>query len=160
MKTPWFMLTCPVCYLRHPLSRYTRRLEPVAYPAQLVTGGGYASGFHVVQYIPWSAISSLRDNPEVWRALNCEYVLLAAAYDRFYEKFGFLSPRMKKLLLVLNGQIFRLRELCRDLLDQLDRFRLNHAGYDSLGSFGRFLEEANKRDKHDRGSVRALLESD
>jgi len=115
----WYALTCPICRLRHSLRRFVDNLEPITYPAQLVTGGGRASGFHVIQYLPWSTLTSPYRNPELWRAVNCEYIRLAGAYDQFYECLGFLSPQIRELLQTLNHEIFRLQTRCRDLEDRL-----------------------------------------
>lgn len=155
----WYSLTCAVCGFRHSLGRFIRATQPILHPAQLVTGGGRGSGFHVVRYIPWSNILGLKTDPGAWRALNCEYIRLASAYDNFYDHLGFLSPRMLDVTNALTAETFRLRVRCRELTDLLERSRLYYAGYDAFGSFGRFLEEANKRAKHDRTSVRAILES-
>jgi hypothetical protein len=159
LKT-WIDLTCLSCGFRFSPRKFTKAtIQPIRYPAQIVTGGGRARGFHVIGQISWTDVAKLKMNPQIWQALNCEYIRLGSAYDNFYDYLGYLSPRMQDVTNALTTEIFRLRAICRELMDQLDRSRLNHTGHDSLGSFGRFLEEANKRDKNDRGSVRAILES-
>ena len=153
MKT-WYAITCPVCRFRHSLRKFTRTTEPIAYPAQLVTGGGRGSGFHVVRYLPWSSISSLRGEPEVWRAINCEYLRLASAYDLFYDNLGFLSPRALEITNLLKNEIFRLRNVCRELQERLGRVVLIRPyGGDLAGKFGRIIEEINRRDEEDRDST-------
>jgi len=155
----WIDLTCVVCGFRYSPSRFIRNaLQPIRYPAQTVTGGGRARGFHVVEYIPWSDITKLKDDPDIWRAVNCEYIRLASAYDNFYDHLHILSPRMIELIDSLNHEIFRLRALCRDLRDRLERLLLTcpHGG-DSLGEFGRLLEEINKRSEQDRRSALDLI---
>lgn len=72
-------------------------MEPIDFPAQIVTGGGRAKGFKVAKYLPWSTLPALRQT-EVWNSLLCLYNRLGAAYDHFYEVLGFLSPKMKTIL--------------------------------------------------------------
>ena len=72
-------------------------MKPILYPVQIVTGGGRAKGFKVVKYLPWSTLPTFK-NKDVWNSLLCLYNRLGAAYDRFYEVLGFLSPKMKTLL--------------------------------------------------------------
>lgn len=93
----WFALTCPVCGFRYPLKKFGPMMNPIQYPLQLVTGGGRAKGFRVLEYIPWSTLPSLA-RTEAWNSLLYLYNRLGAAYDLFYETLGFLSPRMKTLL--------------------------------------------------------------
>jgi hypothetical protein len=148
-----------LCGFRFSPRKFTKSIQPIRFPAQVVTGGGRGRGFHVVQHIPWTEIAKLKMDTQIWNALNCEYVRLASAYDSFYDYLGFLSPRIRDLVGALNAEIFRLRALRADLMNQLDRSHLSQTGYDELGSFRRFLEEANKRAKRDRDSTRAILES-
>ena len=157
----WYALTCPICRLRHSLRRFVDNLEPITYPAQLVTGGGRASGFHVIQYLPWSTLTSPYRNPELWRAVNCEYIRLAGAYDQFYECLGFLSPQIRELLQTLNHEIFRLQTRCRDLEDRLGTaiFTRNHGG-DRSGEFGEILRTVNRRDEEDRRSDAIIIKRD
>lgn len=143
----------------HSLRKFARATQPITYPVQLMTGGGRGRGFHVIERIPWSDLSRLRARAEVWESLNCEYIRLASAYDNFYDYLGFLSPRMLEVTNALTAEIFRLRNLCRDLTDRLGRVRLSHVGGDSVGDLGRFLEQASKRDEQDRSSVHAILET-
>lgn len=93
----WFALTCPVCGFRYPLKKFNPTLEPIIYPVQIVTGGGRAKGFTVAKYLPWSTLPTFRQT-DVWNSLLCLYNRLGAAYDRFYQVLGFLSPKMKTLL--------------------------------------------------------------
>lgn len=93
----WFSLTCPVCGFRFPLNKFNPTMEPILYPVQIVTGGGRAKGFRVVKYLPWSTLPKLRQT-DLWNSLLCLYNRLGAAYDRFYEVLGLLSPKMKTLL--------------------------------------------------------------
>lgn len=93
----WFALTCPVCGFRYPLKKFKPVMQPIQYPAQIVTGGGRAKGFTVVKYLPWSTLPTLRQT-DLWNSLLCLYNRLGAAYDRFYQVLGFLSPKMKTLL--------------------------------------------------------------
>ena len=124
---------------------------------QMVCSGGRAKGFHVVQYVPWSELSRFIDNAQVWRALNCEYIRLASAYDNFHYYLHFLSPRMQAIIDGLTREIFRLRTLCRELQDKLDRSLLTHPRRDdAIGDFRRILEEAWNRDQQDRRTTLAL----
>jgi hypothetical protein len=156
MKT-WYALTCTTCGFRHTLRKFTTTLNQIAYPVQLVTGGGRGSGFRVLEYLPWSSIPDLRQNPEVWRALNCEYLRLSSAYDNFHHYLGFLSPNMSEVIDSLNREIFRLRALCRELKDQRDRLLLTCPHGGGSNEFGRILEEISKREEDDRRSALALI---
>jgi len=157
MKT-WYALSCPVCRFRYPLKKFTAALAPFAYPVQLVTGGGRAQGFHVVEYIPWSTLPRLKENPDLWRALNCEYIRLASAFDSFHTYLGFLSPGMREMIASLNAEIFGLRSNCRELQSQLDRLLLTYPRRsESIGEFGRVLEEISRRDEGDRRSAHDLI---
>lgn len=156
----WTCLSCVVCGFRYSPRRFIRNpLEPIRFPAQTVTGGGRAKGFHVERYTPWSEVTSLKEQPEVWRALNCEYVRLSFAYDAFYDHLHFLSPRMLEIIDSLNNEIHRLRITCRDLQERLDRLLLTHRhGSDSIGrEFGRILEEITRRDEQDRSYILDLI---
>jgi len=93
-------LTCPVCGFRFPLRKFNSTMKRILYPVQIVTGGGRAKGFHVLEYVPWEALSGLRP-PEIWNSLLCLYARLGSAYDNFYRVLGFLSPEIKKLALEL-----------------------------------------------------------
>jgi hypothetical protein len=139
---------------------HQRTLEPVRFPAKTVTGGGRAKGFHVERYVPWSEISRLKEQPDVWRGLNCEYLRLSSAYDNFYYYLGFLSPSMSETIASLNQEIFRLRVLCRELRDQRDRLLLMNPHGGRPSEFGRILEEVNKREGEDRRSVLELINRD
>jgi hypothetical protein len=77
-------------------------MAPIAYPAQIVTGGGRAKGFTVEKYLPWSTLPTLKQT-DAWNSLLCLYDRLGAAYDHFYQVLGFLSPEVKKLLQELRG---------------------------------------------------------
>jgi len=153
----WFAVTCTVCGFRFPLRRFTSALTPIAYPAQLVTGGGRGSGFRVLEYLPWSKIGDLKGNPEVWRALNCEYLRLSSAYDNFHHYLGFLSPSMSEAIASLNREIFRLQALCRELRDQRDRLLLMCPRGGRSSEFGGILEEISRREEEDRRSARDIL---
>jgi len=96
LKT-WLSLTCPVCGFRYPLTRFKPEVSAIAYPLQIVTGGGRAKGFRVVEYLPWSSLPSFA-RTETWNSILCLYNRLGAAYDLFYETLGFLSPKMRMLL--------------------------------------------------------------
>jgi hypothetical protein len=76
---------------------FTSPLNPVLYPAQIVTGGGRGSGFKALQYVPWSMLPTLKQT-SAWDSLLVLYDRLAASYDRFYGACGFLSPRMTALI--------------------------------------------------------------
>ena len=93
----WHALTCPVCGFRFPLKKFNPTIKPILYPIQIVTGGGRAKGFRVVEYLPWSTLPTLR-HTDVWNSLLCLYTRLGVAYDHFYHVLGFLSPKMKMLL--------------------------------------------------------------
>jgi hypothetical protein len=134
-----------------------RAVDPIQYPAQLVTGGGRARGFQVAEYIPWSGILSFKENPDLWRALNCEYVRLSSAYDNFHHYLGFLSPSMSEVIDSLNQEIFRLRAHCRELQDQCDRLLLTQPHRGGPNEFRRILEEVNRRDEEDRRSTRRIV---
>lgn len=154
----WTCLSCLVCGFRYSPRRFIRNpLEPIRFPAQTVTGGGRARGFRVERYIPWSEVTSLKEQPEVWSALNCQYVRLSFAYDAFYDHLHFLSPRTLEILDSLNSEIFRLRTLCKQLQDQLDRLLLTRPHGDGSNEFRRILEEVNGRDEEDRRSARDLI---
>ena len=99
MKT-WFALTCPVCGFRYPLKKL-KDAQPIIYPLQLVTGGGRAKGFTVLDYLPWTKLPDMKQT-EAWNSILCLYNRLSAAYDNFYAFLGFLSPKMKTLLQELN----------------------------------------------------------
>ena len=71
-------------------------MRAIAYPLQIVTGGGRAKGFRVVEYLPWSRLKSFA-RTEAWNSILCLYNRLGAAYDLFYETLGFMSPKMKML---------------------------------------------------------------
>lgn len=90
-------MTCPVCGFRFPLKKFNPRMESILYPVQIVTGGGRAKGFRVVEYLPWSTLPTFKQTG-VWNSLLCLYDRLGAAYDHFYQVLGFLSPKMKMLL--------------------------------------------------------------
>jgi hypothetical protein len=112
----------------------------------------------VIQYVPWSQLTRFKDNPQVWRALNCEYIRLGAAFDNFHTYLGFLSPGMREMIESLNAEIFRLRSKCRELQDRLDRLLLTYLRRsESIGEFGRILEEVSKREEDDRRSVLDLI---
>ena len=96
MKT-WYAFTCCICGFRHPITRFTAKLQPIVFPVQLVTGGGRAKGFRVVKYLPWSSLPSFA-RTETWNSILCLYNRLGAAYDLFYETLGFMSPKMRMLL--------------------------------------------------------------
>jgi hypothetical protein len=98
----WLALTCPVCGFRYPLTKFKPAMESIAYPVQIVTGGGRAKGFTVEEYLPWSTLPTLRQT-NAWNSLLCLYDRLGAAYDHFYQVLGFLSPEVKKLLQELRG---------------------------------------------------------
>jgi len=160
LKT-WTDLTCLVCGFRFSPRRFIRNATaPVRFPGQIVTGGGRARGFHVIDYVPWSQIVKLKAQPDVWRALNCEYLRLSSAYDNFHHYLGFLSPSMSEVIDSLNGEILRLRTLCRELRDQRDRLVLMYPRGGASHEFGRILEEVNKRDEEDRRSVFELINRD
>jgi hypothetical protein len=72
-------------------------MKPILYPVQLVTGGGRAKGFRVEEYLPWSALPTLKQTI-AWNSLLSLYARLADAYDHFYQVLGFLSPEMQKLI--------------------------------------------------------------
>jgi len=97
--TTWITLTCPVCGWRHTLKKFNSTMNPILYPAQIVTGGGRARGFKVAEYLPWSALPQL-NRTYVGSSIRSLYSRLAAAYDRFYEVLGFMSPKMRMLLQV------------------------------------------------------------
>lgn len=156
MKT-WINISCPVCHFRHPLRRFTKNIEPIEHPLQLVTGGGRAKGFHVMRYIPWSELPTFRQNPEVWTAVNSEYLRLSFAYDRFYTTLGFLSPEVNSIIESLEKEVFRLRVLNKELLDQFSRQSLLVRHDDKLGEFSGLLEKAQRRDKEDHHTANSLL---
>ena len=93
----WYSLTCCVCGFRFPLQKFRPAMKPILYPVQLVTGGGRAKGFKVAEYLPWSALPTLKQAP-VWNSLLYLYARLADGYDHFYQELGFLSPEMQKLI--------------------------------------------------------------
>lgn len=93
----WYSLSCPVCGFRFPLKKFNPAIEPIDFPAQIVTGGGRAKGFKVVKYLPWSTLPTLKQT-DAWNSLLCLYNRLGAAYDHFYQVLGFLSPKIKTLL--------------------------------------------------------------
>lgn len=93
----WYALTCPVCGFRFQPSKFNPTVKPIRYPVQIVTGGGRAKGFKVVEYLPWSTLPALMKS-NLYNSLQCVYDRLAAASDKFYETLGFLSPRMKLLI--------------------------------------------------------------
>jgi hypothetical protein len=111
----------------------------------------------VLEYLPWSKIGDLKGDPEVWRALNCEYVRLSSAYDNFHHYLGFLSPSMSEVIASLNREIFRLRTLCQELRDQRDRLLLMYPRGGASHEFGRILEEVNRRDREERGCALELI---
>ena len=58
----------------------------------------------------------------------------------------------------LNNEIFRLRTVCKELQDRLDRLLLIHPhGVDTNGQFGRILEEISRRDEKNRRSAIDLI---
>jgi hypothetical protein len=93
----WLSITCPVCGFRHPLSKFRPEMQPILYPAQIVTGGGRAKGFRVEKYLPWTTLPTLKQT-NAWNSLLFLYGRLADAYDHFYEVLGFLSPEIKRML--------------------------------------------------------------
>jgi hypothetical protein len=93
----WFALTCPVCGFRYPLKKFNPAMKPIAYPVQVVTGGGRARGFTVAKYLPWPILPTLKQT-DAWNSLLCLYNRLGAAYDHFYQVVGWLSPEVKRLL--------------------------------------------------------------
>jgi hypothetical protein len=155
----WIFLTCVVCGFGFAPRRFIREpLEPILFPAQTVTDGGRAKRFRVERYTPWSEVAYLKEQPEVWRALNCECVRLSFAYDAFYEHLHFLSPRMLESMGFLNNENFRLRTLCKELRDPLDRLLVMRPhGVETDGKFGRILEEVNRRDREERRSALELI---
>jgi len=72
-------------------------MKSIIYPVQIVTGGGRAKGFRVEKFLPWSSLPTLKQT-EVWNSLLFLYDRLGAAYDRFFQVLGFLSPEIKKIL--------------------------------------------------------------
>jgi hypothetical protein len=65
---------------------------------------------------------------------------------------------MLEIIDFLNNEIFRLRTLCKELQDRLDRLLVMHPhGVDKDGKFGRILEEVNKRDREERRSALELI---
>ena len=90
-------MTCPVCGFRYPLKKFKPDMKQIVYPVQIVTGGGRAKGFKVVEYLLWSILPSLKET-DIWNSLLYLYNRLGAAYDQFYEVLGFLSPKMRVLL--------------------------------------------------------------
>ncbi|HYY91581.1 MAG TPA: hypothetical protein VE955_06295 [Candidatus Dormibacteraeota bacterium] len=154
----WTTLTCLLCRFRHSPRRFIKDpLTTVDYPAAIVTGGGRGVGFRVLRYLPWSGLRVLEQDPEAWRAINCEYAQLANAHDMFYETFGYLSPRVRQIIDSLNNEIFGLRQQLRELRDRHDRQTLMlHGGHEN-GSFGRHLEEIQRRDSQERSSTIDLL---
>jgi hypothetical protein len=65
---------------------------------------------------------------------------------------------MLEIMDSLNKEIFRLRMLCKELQDRLDRFLVMHPhGVDTDGKFGRVLEEVNRRDREERRSTLELI---
>ena len=72
-------------------------MEIIAYPVQIVTGGGRAKGFRVEKYLPWSTLPALKQT-SAWDSLLCLYDRLGAAYDHFYQVLGFLSPEISKII--------------------------------------------------------------
>jgi hypothetical protein len=98
----WFSLTCPVCGFRYPLKKFKPSMKPIHYPLQVVTGGGRAKGFKVLEYLPWASLPTLTQT-DIRTSLLCLYDRLGAAYDHFYETLGFMSPKMNALLQALRG---------------------------------------------------------
>jgi hypothetical protein len=158
LKT-WTNLTCLVCGFRFPPRRFIRdALDTIRSPAQIVTGGGRGKGFHVVRYIPWSDVATLKEQPDVWRALYSEHIRLASAFDNFHLYLGFLSPRMRQIIDSLDSEIFRLRAKCQELQDCLDRLLVTYSRRgESVGEFRRILEEINRRDREDRKSRLGII---
>lgn len=79
------------------MKMFTPQLNPVLYPAQIVTGGGRGSGFKALQYLPWSMLPMLKQT-NAWNSLLVLYDRLAASYDNFFASLGFLSPKIKDIL--------------------------------------------------------------
>jgi hypothetical protein len=153
-----FNVSCFGCGFRFwPETVIKKSLKTIDYPIQMVCSAGRARGFRVIRYVPWSELSTFRDNLQVWRAINCEYMRLAYAYDNFHHYLHFVSPRMQSIIDDLNQEIFRLRTLCRELQDKLDRSLLAYPRRDDeVGDFRRILEEASNRDQQDRRAVLTL----
>lgn len=152
-------LSCVTCGFRFwPETVIKKSLKTIDHPIQIVCSAGRAKGFRVVQYVPWSELSRFRDNVQVWRAVNCEYIRLASAYDNFHLHLGFLSPRILEIMESLNSEILRLRIRCKELQDQLDRLLVTQTRRaDDIGEFGRVLEEISRREEEDRRSDLDLI---
>jgi len=93
----WLAFTCPVCGFRYPRKKFSPKMRPILYIAQIVTGGGRAKGFTTLKYLPWQTLPALRET-DAWYNLLCLYDRLGAAFDNFYQVLGFLSPGMKTLI--------------------------------------------------------------
>jgi hypothetical protein len=98
----WFAVTCPICGFRYPMKKFASPKEPIAYPIQIVTGGGRAQGFRTLEYLPWSTLKTLVQT-DAGKSLANLYARLAASYDSFYETLGWHSPRMRALLKAMQG---------------------------------------------------------
>jgi hypothetical protein len=65
---------------------------------------------------------------------------------------------MLEMIGFLNNEVFRLRTLCKELQDRLDRLLVMQPhGVDRDGKFGTILEEVNRRDREERRSALELI---
>jgi hypothetical protein len=65
---------------------------------------------------------------------------------------------MLEIMDSLNSEIFRLRTLCKELQDRLDRLLVMYPhGVETDGEFGTILEEINRRDEENRRSAIDLV---
>lgn len=72
-------------------------MKPILYPVQLFSSLGRAKGFKIQEYLPWSALPTLKQT-SAWNSLLSLYGRLSLGYDHFYQELGFLSPEMQKLI--------------------------------------------------------------
>lgn len=159
MTKIWFAVSCPVCGFRHPLRKFTASLTPIAYPIQVVTGGGRAKGFKVARRIGWASLPSLDPSSDLMQAVNCEYSRLAEAYDNFHFYLGYLSPAMKALTDSLREEIFRLRARIEMLANRTDRLQLMSTieRSDEVGGIEEIIQRVQEREEQEADGRRELL---